>query len=97
MGPHVFLAGGISGYVGGQLAKTISDKHPEYQLVALVRTSEQADAVQKQFPHIAIVQGDLDSSEILVEEASKADVVIRKSANFQPLKWRHDPCPLFYT
>jgi len=46
--------------------------------VALVRTQEKADLVKKAFPHVRIVLGDLDNADLLKEEASKADIVLRE-------------------
>lgn len=52
-------------------------KHPEYEYAALVRKQDKADVVKKAYPHIRIVLGGLDDSDLLKEEAAKADVVLR--------------------
>jgi hypothetical protein len=43
----------------------------------LVRTQEKADIVKKAFPNVRIVLGGNDDSDVLKEEAAKADVVLR--------------------
>lgn len=53
--------------IGTAINRTCVDKSIE----------EKANAVKEAFPNINIVIGDLDNSTILVEEAAKADVVIR--------------------
>lgn len=44
-----------------------------------MRSKEKAAHVQKAFPNVRVVLGGLDDSEILEEEAAKADVVLRMS------------------
>jgi len=57
-------------------------QHPDYQYTALVRTKDKATIVEKAYPNVKIVLGDLDNSELLEEQASKADVVLRMSNVF---------------
>jgi uncharacterized protein YbjT (DUF2867 family) len=76
--PRVFVTG-VSGYVGGHTVATLVEKHPDWNLVLLVRNEEQKKLVQARWPKLVTVIGDLDSKELLIEEASKADVVLRKS------------------
>jgi nucleoside-diphosphate-sugar epimerase len=68
---------GLSGYIGGQLAVDLSRKHPEIQLVGLVRTDEQARIIKSKLPEVKTVKGDLGSLDILLEEARKSDIVIQ--------------------
>lgn len=77
MSPKIFMTG-ASGYIGGQFLHNLSLKYPDYQVTALVRTPEQKAAISKLQPATTFVIGDLDSSEIITEESSKADVVLRK-------------------
>jgi hypothetical protein len=51
--------------------------HPEYEYAALVRSKEKAELVSKAYPSIRIVLGGLDDYELLKQEASKADIVLR--------------------
>lgn len=53
----------------------ISKAHPEYEWTCLVRNSDKGALVAKQYPKVRLVYGDLDSSEIIAEEAEKADIV----------------------
>jgi hypothetical protein len=68
----------------------LSHKHPEYEISALVRTKEKANVVQASYPSIRIVLGDLDNSELLKEEAAKADVIIRTLQNTPLGRTRND-------
>ena len=69
----------MTGYIAGDAFYELYSKHPDYEYAALVRTQEKADIVKKAFPNVRIVLGGNDDSEILKEEAAKADVVLRKS------------------
>lgn len=76
MAPIIFITG-ISGYIGGQVLKDITAKHPEYQVRGLVRNEEQQQKIAKNYPLVPTIIGDLDSTEVLTAEASQADVVLR--------------------
>jgi nucleoside-diphosphate-sugar epimerase len=78
MAPTIFITG-VTGYIGGEVAVVLAQKHPEYNLVFLVRNEEQAKIVKARFPSAETVIGDLDSHDILVEQGRHADVVLRKS------------------
>jgi hypothetical protein len=43
----------------------------------LVRNSDKGALVAADYPKIRLVYGDLDSADVLEEEASKADIVLR--------------------
>jgi uncharacterized protein YbjT (DUF2867 family) len=77
MAPTIFITG-VTGYIGGEVAVVLAQKHPEYDLVFLVRNEEQAKIVKARFPSAETVIGDLDSHEVLVEQGKRADVVLRK-------------------
>jgi nucleoside-diphosphate-sugar epimerase len=66
------------GYIGGHLLAPLQKQHPEYQLVALVRTESQVKIIKAAFPTIETVIGDLDIDQVLQTEAAKADVVLSK-------------------
>ena len=68
----------MTGYIAGDALYELYKKHPDYEYAVLVRTQEKADIVEKAFPNVRIVLGGNDDSEILKEEAAKADVVLRK-------------------
>ncbi|KAI9775590.1 MAG: hypothetical protein M1839_000991 [Geoglossum umbratile] len=67
------------GYIGGHALDLLVKKHPEYQIVALVRNNEQAVKLKAAFPNIETVIGDLDSEGVLVREANSANIVIKVS------------------
>jgi len=56
----------------------IVEKHPEWNLVVLVRNEEQKKIVLARWPQLETVIGDLDNKELMIQEGSKADVVLRK-------------------
>lgn len=90
---------GATGYIGGDALYALYNKHPDYEYAALIRTEEKASAVKKAFPSLRAVIGGLDDSDLLKQEASKADVVLRESSG-SVLSWvlltrRHTlPMPL---
>ncbi|KAL9111273.1 MAG: hypothetical protein Q9227_004352 [Pyrenula ochraceoflavens] len=78
--PVIFVTG-ISGYIGGNTIHHLTHSHPEYTITALVRTDEQARAVQDAYPTVKTVLGDLDSHDVLVEQSLKADVVLNLASS----------------
>lgn len=76
MAPRLFITG-ASGYIGGQFISNVIAEHLEYQIVGLVRTTEQGEKLTSKYPSVHIAIGDLGSSEVLVEESKLADLVIR--------------------
>lgn len=72
---------GATGYIGGDALHAISKAHPEYEWTCLVRNSDKGALVAKQYPKVRLVYGDLDSSELIAEEATKADIVCSKSCS----------------
>ncbi|TVY55505.1 Uncharacterized protein LCER1_G002934 [Lachnellula cervina] len=76
MAPRLFITG-ASGYIGGQFISNVIAEHPEYQIVGLVRTTEQGEKLTSKYPSVHIAIGDLGSSEVLVEESKLADLVIQ--------------------
>ncbi|RAL03381.1 putative nucleoside-diphosphate-sugar epimerase [Aspergillus ibericus CBS 121593] len=72
--PKVFLTG-ASGYIGGDALYAIANAHSDWQLSALIRNKDKAEQVKAQYPNIRIIHGDLDSSDIIIEEVKNADIV----------------------
>lgn len=70
---------GATGFIGGDAFYAIANAHPEYEITALVRNSEKGAQVAKEYPSVKLVYGDLDSTDLLEEEAKKADIVCRTS------------------
>jgi len=82
--PRIFVTG-VSGYIGGHTVSLLTQRHPEYTITLLVRDDLQKLKVQTRWPDVEIVVGDLDSSELLIKEASKSDVVLQlASADHAP-------------
>lgn len=73
MAPKLFITGG-TGYIGGSVLHTIATAHPEYDITVLLRRVP--EAFTSTYPNLKIVKGDYDSTDLLSEEASKADVVV---------------------
>ncbi|KAF0641076.1 hypothetical protein FPSE5266_06878 [Fusarium pseudograminearum] len=76
----IFLTG-ASGYVGGQLLHELTKTHPEYNIVTLVRDSHAAETIAQAYPKVRTVVGDLDDSELVEQEAGKADIVLNVASN----------------
>ncbi|KAK0353607.1 hypothetical protein LTR91_018754 [Friedmanniomyces endolithicus] len=75
MAVKIFLTG-VTGYIAGDAFSVLQSKHPEYEYAVLVRSEEKGDVVKKAYPGTRIVIGDLDNSDVLKQEASKADIVL---------------------
>ena len=56
----------------------IVQKHPEFEISCLVRNSDKGAQIASQYSRVRLVYGELDSVDILEEEARKADIVIRE-------------------
>jgi nucleoside-diphosphate-sugar epimerase len=82
MSPIIFITG-VTGYIGGEVVDVFVKKHPEWQLVTLVRNAEQAQIVKTAYPAVQTVIGTLDDHDLLVEQGKTADVVLRKSPGFE--------------
>ena len=67
----------MTGYIAGDALQELYSHHPDYEYVALVRTEDKAAKVREAYPSVRIALGGLDNSELLKEEAKKADVVLR--------------------
>ncbi|TDZ26090.1 Uncharacterized protein Cob_v000061 [Colletotrichum orbiculare MAFF 240422] len=71
----IFLTG-ATGFIGGTVLSLLAKSHPEYVIRALVRDEAKGKLVTDAYPNVAIVQGDLDSVDVLASEVSNAEVVI---------------------
>ena len=69
----------MTGYIAGDATHVLYSEHPDYEYACLVRSKDKAEVVKKAFPNVRIVLGGLDDSDILEEEAAKADIVLRKN------------------
>ncbi|KAI4101978.1 MAG: hypothetical protein L6R37_004694 [Teloschistes peruensis] len=76
MAPKLFVTG-ATGYIGGDALYALTQKHPnDYDIAVLVRNSDKGAQVASQYSSIRLVYGDLDSANVLEEEAKKADIVL---------------------
>lgn len=75
--PRIFVTG-VAGYIGGNLVVDIMDRHPDWNVVTLVRSDVQKAAVLARWPATEVVIGDLDDKALMIDEASKADVIFRE-------------------
>nr|OQO28300.1 hypothetical protein B0A51_03919 [Rachicladosporium sp. CCFEE 5018] len=75
MAIKIFITG-TTGYIAGDTFSLLQSKHPEYEYSALVRSEDKAKLVKKAYPSTRTVIGGLDDSELLQEEAAKADIVL---------------------
>lgn len=69
---------GATGYIAGDALDALYQAHPNYEYSCLVRTKDKGEKVTFAYPKVRIVLGGLDDSELIEEEAAKADVVLRK-------------------
>ncbi|KAF7514252.1 hypothetical protein GJ744_000022 [Endocarpon pusillum] len=74
MAPKVFLTG-ATGYVGGNVLFALVEAHPDWEYTCLVRNADKGAKVAASYPKIRLVYGTLDSTDLLEEEAGKADIV----------------------
>lgn len=69
---------GATGYIGGDALHAIVEAHPEYEITTLVRNSDKGALVAQQYGNIKMAYGDLNSEQLLIEQASQADIICRK-------------------
>jgi hypothetical protein len=72
-----FCSTGVTGYIGGDILYALEKAHPEYHYTAIVRDATRGATVASLYPHIHLVYGTLEDSELLEQESSRADIVIR--------------------
>lgn len=53
--------------------------NPDWNYTCSVRSSEKGAKIAQVYPSVRLVYGDLDTVDMIEEEASKADVVYRKT------------------
>jgi len=74
MATKVFCTG-TTGYIGGDALYVFTRAHPEWEVTCLVRNSAKGSLIASQYPKIRLVYGDLDSTDLITEEAKNADIV----------------------
>lgn len=70
---------GASGYIGGQALHSISAALPDLSIRALVRDAAKAKTIAAAFPKVQVVEGSLDDSALITQEAKEADVILRET------------------
>ncbi|KAG9229824.1 hypothetical protein BJ875DRAFT_176752 [Amylocarpus encephaloides] len=78
--PRIFVTGG-SGYLGGSIVNELVAKHSNWNIVTLVRNDQQKKIMLDTYPKVEVVIGDLDNKEVLLAEASKADVILQVASS----------------
>ncbi|KAF3927779.1 hypothetical protein ABW20_dc0100320 [Dactylellina cionopaga] len=79
----VFLIG-ATGYIGGTVLADLTTRYPSIAITALVRTKEKASLITAAHPSVTTILGDLDSTDILISEASKSDIIITTADSDHP-------------
>ncbi|KAI9903654.1 hypothetical protein N3K66_000183 [Trichothecium roseum] len=74
------LLTGASGYIGGQVLRELSRSQTSFSIRALVRDSEKAVAIERSYPGVRAVIGDLDNSALLKKEAADASIILHLAA-----------------
>jgi len=67
---------GATGYIGGDILHEVLSSCGPVSVNALVRDTERAKAIREQYPQVILLEGDLDSRELIEDQVSKANVVI---------------------
>lgn len=68
----------MTGYIGGDLFHEIYTAHPDWDYTCLVRSSDKAAPVAAKYPSVHFAYGNGSDAALLEEEASKADIIVRK-------------------
>lgn len=79
---------GATGYIGGDALFALVEAHPDWEYTCLVRNPDKGAKVAAIYPKVRLVYGTLDSTDLLEEEAGKADIVYRtkiERALYEPL------------
>ena len=71
---------GATGFIGGEVFYTISEAHPDWEITALVRSSDKGALLAAAFPKTRLVYGSLDDVDVIEQEAKGADLVLSKFA-----------------
>ncbi|KAJ5635347.1 uncharacterized protein N7484_008660 [Penicillium longicatenatum] len=72
---RIFITG-TTGYLGGTTLNLLSKTFPDAIYSALVRTSQQAEAVTTAYPTVTPILGDISSDDVVTAAARAADIVI---------------------
>ena len=53
-------------------------RHSDWEITCLVRNTSKGAKVASQYPKVRLVYGDLDSTDLIEEEAKNADIIYRE-------------------
>ncbi|KAH7408070.1 hypothetical protein BKA64DRAFT_668049 [Cadophora sp. MPI-SDFR-AT-0126] len=76
MAPRIFITG-ATGYVGGDFIALLHHERPNYEIRALVRSSQQACTLASHFPKVHCILAPPEPHGLLVDEGEAADVVVQ--------------------
>lgn len=65
------------------MLRELSRSQANFSIRALVRDSEKAVAIEKSYPGVRAVIGDLDNSALLKKEAADASIILRTVSYFR--------------
>lgn len=72
----------MTGFIGGDALYALVEAHPEYEIACLVRNSDKGAEVASQYPKVRLVYGNMDHTEMLEQEAKKADIILSEGYFF---------------
>ncbi|KAH8587378.1 hypothetical protein B0O99DRAFT_733673 [Bisporella sp. PMI_857] len=77
MGPKIFAIG-TTGYLGGDILYLLLQTNPalKFDITCLARSPDSGKNLSSAYPGIRVVYSTLEDSEVLEDEASKADIVL---------------------
>ncbi|PLB53801.1 NAD dependent epimerase/dehydratase family protein [Aspergillus steynii IBT 23096] len=76
---RIFLTG-ASGYIGGDILHALKSAFPQFEYAALLRNAVKGGQVSSAYPDVRVVQGDLDATSVIEEEARRADIVVHAAS-----------------
>lgn len=81
--PKTIFYLGATGFLSGDVLPLLARDFPDDTVRALVRnpTAERVAKLQALHPRLVVVAGDLNDAPVIVEEASKADIVINSASS----------------
>lgn len=68
---------GATGYIGGDALYALFKAHPDWEYTCIVRNAGKGAKIAAAYPKVRLVYGNLDSTDLLEEEAGKADIIYR--------------------
>ncbi|RAH50019.1 NAD-dependent epimerase/dehydratase family protein [Aspergillus brunneoviolaceus CBS 621.78] len=75
MALRIFITG-ATGLIGGDFLHILVEKHPDWEIVVLVRNVRKISLLRTNYPTVEIIPGSLDDVDLLEQESSKSDVVL---------------------